>query len=183
RREFNGQGGLFLPPEEIEALSRRDDEVGRIAPLISDLERVNLMRIAVDRLPFARPVRGARLTSSFGTRRDPFNGRKAHHSGVDYAGPRGTPIYATAAGEVVKAGVMRGYGRIIKIKHAFGYETVYAHLHRIRVKVGDVVERGDRIGDMGNTGRSTGTHLHYEVRIHGKAVNPARYIEAARHVL
>ena len=183
RKEFMGQGGPFLPADEVEALSKEDGEVSRIAPLISDLERLNVLRIAVDRLPFARPVRGARFSSGFGSRRDPKNGRRAHHAGVDYAGPRGTPILATASGKVVKAGRMRGYGNVIKIRHAFGYETVYAHLHRIRVKVGDAVERGDRIGDMGNTGRSTGTHLHYEVRINGKAVNPAKYIEAARHVL
>ncbi|MEL7462672.1 MAG: DUF5930 domain-containing protein [Pseudomonadota bacterium] len=183
RREFSGQGGPFLPADQVEALSEEEGDVGRIAPLMSDLEKLNLLRIAVDRLPFARPVGAARMTSPFGPRRDPINGGRAFHSGVDYAAPRGTPIYSTASGEVVKATTMRGYGRIVILRHAFGYETVYAHLHRIRVKVGDVVERGDRIGDMGNTGRSTGTHLHYEVRINGKAVNPANYIEAARHVL
>ena len=81
------------------------------------------------------------------------------------------------------SGWQRGYGKVIKIRHAFGYETVYGHLNRRRVNVGDTVERGDRIGDMGNTGRSTGTHLHYEIRVNGKAVNPAKYIEAARNVL
>ena len=183
RREFSGQGGPFLPADEVEALSEEEGEVGRIAPLIGDMERLNLLRIAVDRMPLAQPAFGARRTSGFGTRKDPKNGRRAHHAGMDFAGPRGTPIFSTAAGEVVKAGRMSGYGNVIKIRHAFGYETVYAHLHRIRVKVGDMVERGDRIGDMGNTGRSTGTHLHYEIRIDGKPVNPARYIEAARHVL
>lgn len=183
RREFSGQGGPFLPAEEYEALADDDADLSRIAPLMSDLERLAVLRVAVERLPFARPVRGARPTSGFGYRHDPVNGRRALHSGSDFAGPRGTAIYATAAGEVVEAGWVRGYGRVIKVRHAFDYETVYAHLHRIRVKVGDVVERGDRIGDMGNSGRSTGTHLHYEVRINGKAVNPAKYIEAARHVL
>ena len=80
------------------------------------------------------------MTSAFGPRRDPINGGRAFHSGIDYAAPRGTPIYATAGGEVVKATTMRGYGRIAILRHAFGYETAYAHLHRIRVKVGDVVE-------------------------------------------
>lgn len=183
RQEFSGQGGPFLPADEVKAMSKDTGEVGRIAPLMSNLERLNLLRIAVERLPFAKPVGSARLTSKFGSRRDPVNGRKAHHAGIDYAAPRGTAIYATAGGKVVKASWSRGYGKTIKIKHDFGYETVYAHLHRFRVKVGDVVERGDRIGDMGNTGRSTGTHLHYEVRTNGVAVNPAKYIEAARHVL
>ncbi len=183
RREFSGQGGPFLPAEDVEALTQSGVDISRIAPLMSDLERLNVIRVALERLPFARPTRGARQTSLFGYRRDPVNGRKGFHSGTDFAGPRGTPIHATGPGEVVEAGWVRGYGRLVKVKHAFGYETVYAHLHRIRVKVGDTVERGDRIGDMGNSGRSTGTHLHYEVRINGKAVNPVSYIEAARHVL
>ena len=184
RREYAGEGGPFIQEGPAEA-SASDDEgdSARIQALFDDLERINLLRIATDRLPFAKPVRVGRFTSGFGRRKDPFNGRVAHHSGLDFAAPRGTPIYATGSGEVVKAGWIRGYGKVVTIKHAFGYETVFAHLHRIRVKIGDVVERGDRIGDMGNTGRSTGTHLHYEIRIGGKAVNPSKYIEAARHVL
>ncbi|MFT6913529.1 MAG: murein DD-endopeptidase MepM/ murein hydrolase activator NlpD, partial [Paracoccaceae bacterium] len=100
----------------------------------------------------------------------------------DFAGPTGTPIYATADGVVTHAGWQSAYGRLVKIKHAFGIETRYAHQSRIRVKVGDRVSRGDRIGDMGNSGRSTGTHLHYEVRVGGKPVNPMIYIKAARDV-
>lgn len=183
RREFSGQGGPFLPADAVDAMMDDDGDMTRIAPLISDLEKLNVLRIAVERMPFAKPVRMGRRSSGFGYRVDPVNGRKALHSGMDFAGPRGAPIFATAGGKVVEAGWSRGYGKTVKILHAFGYETVYGHLHRIRVKTGDTVERGDRIGDMGNTGRSTGTHLHYEVRINGKAVNPAKYIEAARHVL
>lgn len=182
KRDYTGKGGPFVPADGA-ALSGDEAEDARIVALFADLERVNLMRVAVDRMPFARPVGAARFTSGFGYRRDPKNGRRSLHAGIDLAGPRGTAIYAGAPGEVVKAGRMRGYGNVIKIRHAFGYETVYAHLHRIRVEVGDVVERGDRIGDMGNTGRSTGTHLHYEIRRNGAPVNPAKYIEAARNVL
>ena len=104
------------------------------------------------------------------------------HNGTDFAAPHGTPIYSTADGVVTKAGWGSGYGRVIYIKHDFGIETRYAHLSRIRVKVGERVSRGQRIGDMGNTGRSTGTHLHYEVRVNGKAVNPMIYIKAANNV-
>ncbi|MEL6121960.1 MAG: M23 family metallopeptidase, partial [Pseudomonadota bacterium] len=94
----------------------------------------------------------------------------------------GTPIYATADGVVTEAEWSSGYGRMVTIRHEFGIETRYAHLSRIRVREGERVSRGDRIGDMGNTGRSTGTHLHYEIRVGGKAVNPMIYIKAARNV-
>jgi murein DD-endopeptidase MepM/ murein hydrolase activator NlpD len=94
-----------------------------------------------------------------------------------------TPIYATADGIVTLAGRQGGYGRVVKIRHAFGFETVYAHLNRARVKVGQRVGRGDRIGDMGSSGRSTGNHVHYEIRIDTKPVNPVKFIEAARDVL
>jgi murein DD-endopeptidase MepM/ murein hydrolase activator NlpD len=134
-------------------------------------------------MPFATPVRNPRFTSGFGPRRDPFNRRAAMHEGVDLAGPRGTPILAPAEGVVTFAGTQRGYGRIIRIRHDFGFETLYGHLSRIRVSVGDRVSVGQRIGDMGNTGRSTGTHLHYEVRVNGRPVNPMKFIGASRHVL
>jgi murein DD-endopeptidase MepM/ murein hydrolase activator NlpD len=104
------------------------------------------------------------------------------HYGSDFAAPHGTPIYATADGVITKAGWATGYGRLIKIKHDFGIETRYAHLSKIRVKVGQKVSRGDRIGDMGNTGRSTGTHLHYEIRVNGNAVNPMKYLKAGKNV-
>ncbi|MCL4167931.1 UNVERIFIED_CONTAM: hypothetical protein GTU68_031899 [Idotea baltica] len=104
------------------------------------------------------------------------------HAGVDFAGARGTPIYATADGVVTHAGWQSGYGKLVKIKHAFGIETRYAHNSTIRVKVGQRVSRGDRIGDMGATGRVTGTHLHYEVRLNGTPVNPMTYIKAGRDV-
>jgi len=191
KRDHSGSGGLFIPVAADVGFGGTsgadgmgdDGEAKRVKTLLADMERVNAMRIAVYRLPFLRPVGPARFSSAYGHRKDPINGRKAFHAGVDFAAPRGTPIYATGAGEVVFSGRQRGYGNLIKIRHAFGYETVYAHLNRRRVKVGDKVERGDRIGDMGNTGRSTGTHLHYEIRVNGNTVNPAKYIEAARNVL
>lgn len=190
RRDYSGSGGLFIPLDEdagFDGSSLQDGgdapATDRVSSLLSDMERINSMRIAIDRLPFSRPVGAARFSSAFGQRKDPINGRKSFHAGLDYAAPRGTAIYAAGAGEVVYSARQRGYGNLIKIRHAFGYETVYAHLNRRQVKVGDKVERGDRIGDMGNTGRSTGTHLHYEIRVNGKTVNPAKYIEAARNVL
>ena len=104
------------------------------------------------------------------------------HEGADFAAAHGSPIFATADGVVTHAGWQGGYGRLIKIRHEFGVETRCAHLSRIRVNVGDKVSRGERIGDMGNSGRSTGTHLHYEVRIDGTAKNPMKFIKAARDV-
>jgi murein DD-endopeptidase MepM/ murein hydrolase activator NlpD len=104
------------------------------------------------------------------------------HAGTDFAAPHGTPIYATADGVITHAGWLSGYGLLVKIQHEFGIETRYAHQSKLRVKVGQRVSRGQRIGDMGNTGRSTGTHLHYEVRVGGKAVNPMIYIKAAKDV-
>jgi murein DD-endopeptidase MepM/ murein hydrolase activator NlpD len=104
------------------------------------------------------------------------------HNGTDFAAPHGTPIFATADGVVVHAEWLSGYGRLVKIQHEFGIETRYAHMSKIRVKKGQRVSRGQRIGDMGNTGRSTGTHLHYEVRVGGRPVNPMIYIKAANDV-
>lgn len=155
----------------------------RAAALVEDLSRVRLLRAAAQRMPFATPVRGPRFTSGFGGRRDPLNGRYARHDGLDMAGPVGTPILSPADGVVTFAGVRRGYGRMIEIRHDFGVETVYAHLSRHRVKAGQRVVRGERIGDMGSTGRSTGSHLHYEIHVDGRPVDPMTFIKAARHVL
>ena len=138
---------------------------------------MNRYRIAVSKLPLAMPVKSAfRFTSGYGQRW----GRA--HQGIDMAGPVGTPIFATGDGVVTYAGWQRGYGNLIKIQHELGTETRYGHLSKIRVKVGQKVSRNSLIGDMGNTGRSTGPHLHYEVRVDGKAVNPMSFIKAAQNV-
>ncbi|MEL7416708.1 MAG: M23 family metallopeptidase, partial [Pseudomonadota bacterium] len=145
---------------------------------------LNMMTVAARNMPFATPVEASyRQTSGFGPRRDPINRRTRMHNGLDFAARTGTPILAPADGTVVSAERQRGFGNLIKIRHDFGYETLYAHLSRIRVKVGDRVTRGDRIGDMGSTGRSTGSHLHYEVHLDGKPVDPLNYLKAARNVL
>ena len=104
------------------------------------------------------------------------------HNGADFAAPHATPIHSTVDGIVVQTGWMSGYGRLIKIKHDFGFETRYTYLSKIRVINGQRVSRGDHIGDLEKTGCSTGTHLHYEVRLDGEAVNPMKYIKAARNV-
>lgn len=177
RRGYSGQGGPLTPLTFSTKGAPPDADSLRANEILDRLDRVNLYRIAVEKTPFAEPVLAAfRFTSGFGQRwgRD--------HEGVDFASGSGTHIHATADGEVVHAGRQGGYGNLIKIKHEFGIETRYAHLSRIRVEVGQRVSRGDHIGDMGNTGRSTGTHLHYEVLVDGTPVNPMKYIKAARDV-
>ncbi|WVX48024.1 hypothetical protein ROLI_011020 [Roseobacter fucihabitans] len=183
RRGYSGQGGPLTPL----SFSSRGEELSadftRANRLLEQMDTLNLYRIAAERAPFALPVKSAfRFTSDFGFRRDPKTGGRRMHRGVDFAAPAGTDLFATADGTVIHAGWQSGYGRLIKIKHDFGIETRFAHLSKIRVKVGQRVSRGDHIGDMGASGRVTGVHLHYEVRVGGKAVNPMIYIKAAKDV-
>ncbi|WP_299636988.1 M23 family metallopeptidase [uncultured Ruegeria sp.] len=185
RRGYSGMGGPLTPLSlstrgEVDELSA---EEARANTLLKQMDQLNLYRLAAEKAPFANPVHSAvRFTSGYGSRRDPKSGGRRMHNGVDFAGPQGTDIFATADGVVTHAGWQSGFGRLVKIKHAFGIETLYAHNTKINVKVGQRVSRGDHIADMGSTGRSTGTHLHYEVRVNGKPVNPMTYIKAARNV-
>ena len=122
-------------------------------------------------------------TSSYGYRRDPFNGQTAFHAGIDFPGSYGQPIQAAASGRISYVGQRPGYGNVIEIEHGNAILTRYAHLSRFGARVGDDVKRGQTIARMGSTGRSTGTHLHFEVRVHGDAVNPRRFLEARQDVL
>jgi len=184
------RSGMVGPEDRLQPLSIstsgtlvEDTDAERVNDILAGLERVNMYRIAAQRAPFAQPVTAnVRFTSGFGNRRDPKTGRTRMHSGVDFAGPSGTAIRATADGVVKTAGWQGGYGNTVVIEHAFGVETLYAHLSRINVSPGQRVSRGDTIGGMGTTGRSTGVHLHYEVRVGGNAVNPMTYIRAAQNV-
>ncbi|KKL69339.1 hypothetical protein LCGC14_2115920, partial [marine sediment metagenome] len=149
----------------------------RANSILEKLDRMNLYRIAAQKTPFAVPVKESfRFTSGFG----PRWGRM--HNGTDFAASLGTPIYSTADGVVIHSGWSSGFGKLVKIQHEFGIQTYYAHMSKLRVKKGQRVSRGERIGDMGTTGRSTGVHLHYEVRVGGKPVNPMTYIKAAKDV-
>jgi murein DD-endopeptidase MepM/ murein hydrolase activator NlpD len=183
RQQYSGMGGPLTPI----AMSTKGPAIGpevlRADAILRKMDDLNLYRIAADKVPFAQPVEASvRRTSGFGYRRDPIRGGTRLHAGMDWAGAYGTPIYASADGVVTHAGWLSGYGRLVKIEHAFGMETRFAHLSRITVKVGQRVSRGDLIGGMGNSGRSTGTHLHYEVRVNGDPVNPMTYIKAASDV-
>ncbi len=184
RKGYNGQGGPLTPINlSTRGIATQSGEELRANAILKGLDEMNLYRLAAFKTPFAMPVKSAfRWTSGFGMRRDPKGAGNRMHSGTDLAGDYGTPIYATADGVVTEAGWSDGYGRTIMIKHAFGFETRFAHMSQLRVEVGQKVSRGDRIGDMGNSGRSTGTHLHYEVHLNGTPVNPMTFIKAATNV-
>ena len=178
RQGYSGTGGPLTPMSVSTKNPAASVDTNRANRILNELDRMNLYRLAAQKAPFSLPVNlgQVRSTSGFG----PRWGRM--HNGHDWAGPIGTDIKATADGVVVSAGWSSGYGRLIKIQHEFGIETRYAHLSKIRVSVGERVSRGQHIGDLGNSGRSTGPHLHYEVRVGGKPVNPMIYIKAARDV-
>ncbi|WP_336512311.1 DUF5930 domain-containing protein [Paracoccus shandongensis] len=178
REGYSGQGGPLTPmgysTRGDAALTNSETKANQI---IVTLDQMNTYRIAMEKLPLAMPVKQSfRYTSGFGRRW----GRA--HEGVDMAAPVGTPVHATGDGVVIHAGRQGAYGNLIKIQHELGVETRFGHLSRIRVKVGQRVSQGDLIGDMGNTGRSTGPHLHYEVRMKGRAVDPMSFIKAASNV-
>jgi murein DD-endopeptidase MepM/ murein hydrolase activator NlpD len=177
RRTHTGSGGP-LGAASVSTRNFDDPELtSRFDKLMIDLDRMNLLRIAAGSVPYAMPVKsGYRFTSGFGRR----GGRM--HNGIDLAAPSGTPIYAAADGVVKSAARESGYGNVVRIRHEFGFETVYAHQSKIRVRPGQTVSRGEQIGDMGSTGRSTGVHLHYEVRLNGQPMNPMTYLEAAKDV-
>jgi murein DD-endopeptidase MepM/ murein hydrolase activator NlpD len=173
-----GLGGPFVPAADGNAGTDP-----RYAELFVNWQRVEQLEDAMASLPSYIPAKSYTLTSGFGFRYDPFHGRGAQHAGLDLAGAHGEPIYAAAAGRVVRAERFGAYGNTVDIDHGRGILTRYAHLASIKVSVGDRVDMGERIGGMGSTGRSTGTHLHYEVRIDGQPVNPRPFIEASRYLL
>lgn len=177
RKGYSGQGGAMMPLSFSTRGQAPSPDAARANRLLNQLDRLNLYRIAAEKVPLVMPLHTTfRYSSGFGRRW----GRM--HKGVDMAGATGSPVYATADGVVTRAGWMSGYGRVVEIRHDFGLVTRYAHQSKIRVKKGQRVSRGDRIGDMGSSGRSTGPHLHYEVRVNGKAVNPMTFIKAGRDV-
>ena len=177
RSGYDGQGGPLTPITMSTRGTDTDVESVRANEVLGALDTLNAYRMAAEQMPFSFPVIGSyRFTSGFG----PRNGRM--HNGSDFAGPSGTPIVSTADGVVTFAGRQSGYGLMVQVQHAFGMRTRYAHLSRIHVSEGERVSRGERIGDMGNTGRSTGTHLHYEVHQNGTPINPMIFIRAGQDV-
>ena len=171
-----GQGG---PYEPVKA-----DSDSTFKQLFSSWKKLDNLSVGAIAVPSEKPVRMAAFTSGYGVRSDPFGGGAARHMGIDLAGPTGTPIYATADGVVSASGYNNGgYGNLIKLDHGRGVETRYGHLSAMLVAAGQRVARGQLIGRMGSTGRSTGSHLHYEVRIEGKAVNPIPFMKSTDYLL
>lgn len=169
-------GGPFVPLDLNEDFEAQVEELG------AALDHLDKVRSIARDVPVHNPAPGQQVSSNFGPRRDPFLGRRAMHAGIDFRAPTGTPILASGKGNVVRAGWNGGYGRMVEIDHGEGITTRYAHMSRINVKVGDKVTTGDRIGLAGSTGRSTGPHLHYEVRRNGRATDPAPFLRAGRQL-
>jgi murein DD-endopeptidase MepM/ murein hydrolase activator NlpD len=152
--------------------------------LFMSWRKLDMLEKGMTAIPSMKPVKAYTYTSGYGVRYDPFTGSTAMHKGVDLAGPVGEPIYAAADGVIVEAGYHGGgYGKFVEIDHGAGIVTRYGHLSSIDVRKGDRIKRGEEIGGMGSTGRSTGSHLHYEVLIDGEQVNPMPFLEAAETVL
>lgn len=173
--------GVRVPKEKaiggpLIELKTGGDLLDSMSALDTSLDRLTHLRSVAKRLPHGSPTPGKKISSRYGTRRDPFTGRAAVHGGLDYKARRGTPVLATATGKVVKAGRHGGYGKLVEIDHGNGITTRYAHLSRIKVKIGQRVKKGGVVGKVGSTGRSTGPHLHYEVRRKGKTMNPIHFV-------
>lgn len=173
-------GGPFIP---FFGSKSKDVTDPRFTRLAVSLERMDSLERALRGMPTSMPAAVMSMTSNFGYRHDPFTGAGAMHAGVDFRGPIGTPILAAADGVVSFAGVHNGYGNCVEITHPNGLVTRYAHLSAYQVMVGQKVKRGVQIARMGSTGRSTGPHLHFEVRQDGVAINPLKFLEAHPDVL
>jgi len=181
RNAAAGRGGPFIP---YRGRTGRASSLGKsFAALESALFRMEVLERTLVAIPSGQPANVLMLSSSFGYRSDPFTGAGAMHSGLDFPGPMGTPILAAAPGRVVYVGQKSGYGNVVEVDHGQGILTRYAHLSGFTSKVGAQVAAGEQIAKMGSTGRSTGSHLHFEVRLNGVAVNPRRFLEAKADVL
>ena len=179
-------GGPLIESKDPRALAAvldvDDGFAERIQHAATDMSEAKALAEAARDMPFAKPLTTDAKSSGFGARYDPFTGHPAYHAGVDFPGSPMTPVYATAPGVVSFTGQRSGYGNTIEIDHGRGLKTRFAHLKSIGVRVGERVALGQRLGGMGSTGRSTGTHLHYEVWVNGRAQNPERFLRAAQYV-
>lgn len=178
-----GRGGPFLPvsmsaSELYQEIERLSGDVDRRADELALLEFKILEKRVQDRLmPTTLPVKEALIGSGFGFRSDPFSGVKSRHDGLDFSAPSGTPVYAAADGVVLEATFHPEFGNVVDVDHGEGLMSRYAHLTEYGVKVGQLIRRGERLGSVGTTGRSTGPHLHFEVRMLGVPQNPAAFLK------
>ncbi len=195
----DGQGGPLLGLDELQPSSGGDHAIpgldaalaGPMAPatafadtladaLDDELARLDAVPRLLRALPLDAPLEDYRITSRFGVRTDPITGRRAKHGGLDFGAASNSTVGATAPGRVTAAEWRGAYGRLVEIDHGLGFTTRYAHLSRTLVRVGDIVAPGDPVGIIGSTGRSTGRHLHYEIRLDGRPLDPAGFLEAGR---
>lgn len=175
----DAKGGPLIQPSTSDdgTLDPRFERLGL------SLARLDVLEQSMAGIPQVLPAKQESISSGFGYRRDPFTRRTAFHAGLDFRGPRGAPIYAAAKGRVSFAGRRKGYGNCIEINHGNGLKTRYAHMSLFRARAGEKVDAGDTIGAIGSTGRSTGPHLHFEVRINGHPINPRPFLLEAPRVL
>lgn len=170
-------------PLELVSTRRGNQLDPRFERLALSLARMEALENSLDGIPQFTPAARWSISSGFGYRRDPFTGRTAMHTGLDFKAGYGSPIYAAAQGTVTFVGTKTGYGKVVEVSHGNGLLTRYAHMSAFRAKVGQDVAAGDIIGAIGSTGRSTGPHLHFEVRNNDRALNPRPFLESAPHVL
>ncbi|MBR1544941.1 MAG: peptidoglycan DD-metalloendopeptidase family protein [Alphaproteobacteria bacterium] len=175
QEDGEGLGGKYIPLKNIDLIDEDLDLKFKNANL-----KVNLwegLSKAKTMLPLGAPVKKIRITSPFGIRPDPFFKTPAMHTGIDFGGKEGTPLYATSAGKVIQAGPRGDYGLAVEVDHGLGFTTLYGHLSKITVQKGDIIEEGTKVGLAGSTGRSTGPHLHYELRHNSHILNPYAFIK------
>jgi murein DD-endopeptidase MepM/ murein hydrolase activator NlpD len=180
-------GGMGGPYEPLPAVSGAAATPAKADPnfraLFDSWKKLDQLQTGLISVPSQKPIQTIAINSGFGVRSDPFRGGRAMHAGVDMPGPMGTPIYATADAVVGRAGWVGGYGNLVELEHGKGIQTRYGHLSSIIAVPGARIKRGQLIGLMGSTGRSTGSHLHYEVRIDGRAVNPVPFLQTSDYLL
>lgn len=178
-------GGPYepVPTASTNASTAKGQPDPAFRAMFQSWKRLEQLQQGIVAIPSLRPVDAVSFTSGFGVRSDPFRGGAAMHAGVDISGPVGTPIYATADGVVGRAQWANGYGNLVELDHGKGIQTRYGHLSAMLVQPGTRVTRGQLIARMGSTGRSTGSHLHYEVRLDGHAVNPMPFLQSASYLV
>lgn len=169
-------GGPLIPLDQGSLFDSKVKELDEV------LDQLGTLKQEARALPFANPAPGRSVSSRFGVRTDPLLGTPAMHAGMDFRAPTGTPILATGYGTVTEAGWNGGYGQMVEIKHGNGFTSRFAHMSAIHVKVGDAVKPGDVLGEVGSTGRSTGPHMHYEIRRNGLAVDPSGFLAAGKGI-
>ena len=181
-RMLDSKSAMGGPYEPVDTTAAKAAPDSTFRALFQSWKRLDQLQQRIVAIPSQKPVEQIDFTSGFGVRSDPFRGSAAMHSGVDIRGSFGTPIYATADGIVGRSGWSGGYGNMVELDHGRGIQTRYGHLSAILVQPGQRVKRGDQIARMGSTGRSTGNHLHYEVRLDGNAVNPMPFLQGANYL-